>query len=87
MPSFVFDPYDSGFGRPAVATCATWASVAPVALKLVADDSVTADEGRPGLGPRMIAAMVPPRMVDSPEVVERAECMPSLVFDPNDSGL
>jgi len=50
-PSPVSDPNDSGLSHPAVAACATWASVALVALKLVADDSITADVACFGIGP------------------------------------
>ena len=60
-PCPVSTPNDSGLGHPAVAACATWASVALVALKLVADDSITADDACFGIGPasdtRRLAAL------------------------------
>ena len=49
MLSLVFDPNASGFGRPATAACATWASATPVALKLAPDaGSVPSEPAAPG---------------------------------------
>ena len=54
MLSPVFDPNDSGSGRPAVASRATWASATLVALKLAPDDlgfgrsAIATDPAPPG---------------------------------------
>ena len=59
MLSLVFDPNDSGFGRPAMATCATWASAALVVLKLAPDaGSVPSEPAAPG--PSMLSLVFGP---------------------------